>query len=162
MIVAGVMSGTSADGIDVAITRIYGRDTALRFDLLHHSHIPYSAPVRRFILSHMNAARASVADLARLNFVLGELYADAVRSAGPGVKLNLTSNATFHPGKLGRSVEQWATVLLPIEADVFASYTDLRKGPPPPPEQALRPPLNMPSLEPMDAEETPAPVRGTK
>jgi signal transduction histidine kinase len=54
------------------------------------------------------------------------------------------------------------TVLLPIEADIFASYTDLRKGPPPPPEVAMRPPLSMPSLEPMDAEETPAPVRGTK
>jgi two-component system sensor histidine kinase HydH len=52
------------------------------------------------------------------------------------------------------------TVLLPIEADVFASYTDLRKGPPPPPEQALRPPLNMPSLEPMD--ETPPPVTATQ
>ena len=52
------------------------------------------------------------------------------------------------------------TVLLPIEADVFASYTDLRKGPPPPPEQALHPPLNMPSLEPMD--ETPPPVTATK
>src|SRR5436190_14850330 len=81
MIVAGVMSGTSGDGIDVAITRIYGRDTSLRFDLLHHSHTPYSAAVRRFILSHMNASRASVADLARLNFFLGGLYADAVLSA---------------------------------------------------------------------------------
>jgi two-component system sensor histidine kinase HydH len=54
------------------------------------------------------------------------------------------------------------TVLLPIEADVFASYTDLRKGPPPPPRDALNPPVSMPSLEPMDAEETPSPVRGTK
>jgi hypothetical protein len=51
------------------------------------------------------------------------------------------------------------TVLLPIEADVFASYTDLRKGPPPPPEVALRPPLSMPSLEPVDGEETPGPLR---
>jgi two-component system sensor histidine kinase HydH len=51
------------------------------------------------------------------------------------------------------------TVLLPIEADVFASYTDLRKGPPPPPEQALRPPLKIPSLEPVD--ETPPPLTAT-
>lgn len=68
------------------------------------------------------------------------------------VRSQLGSGATF-------------TVLLPIEADVFASYTDLRKGPPPPPVGALAPPLSMPSLEPMDAEETPAPatpVRGTK
>jgi signal transduction histidine kinase len=51
------------------------------------------------------------------------------------------------------------TVLLPIEADVFASYTDLRKGPPPPPAAALQPPLSIPSLEPVD--ETPAPVAAT-
>jgi anhydro-N-acetylmuramic acid kinase len=81
MIVAGVMSGTSADGIDVAITRIFGRDLSLRFDLLHHFHIPYPKAVRDFILSQMNAPRASVAELARLNFLLGELYAEAVRRA---------------------------------------------------------------------------------
>jgi len=81
MIVAGVMSGTSADGIDVAIARIFGRDLSLRFDLLHHFHSPYPKPVRDLVLSQMNAPRASVGELARLNFLLGELYADAVRKA---------------------------------------------------------------------------------
>ena len=81
MIVAGVMSGTSADGIDVAIARIFGRDLSLRFDLLHHLHVPYPRIVRNFILSQMNAPRTSVAELSRLNFLLGELYADAVRNA---------------------------------------------------------------------------------
>src|SRR3954464_11135463 len=81
MIIAGVMSGTSADGIDVAIARIFGRDLSLRFDLLHHFHLPYSRPVRNFILAQMNSSSANVADLARLNFLLGELYADAVRKA---------------------------------------------------------------------------------
>ena len=77
MIVAGVMSGTSADGIDVALVRLRGRAFGTRLELLAHEHYRFPAAVRRTILSVMNA-RAAVADLARLNFLLGELYTDAV------------------------------------------------------------------------------------
>ncbi|MGH9668721.1 MAG: anhydro-N-acetylmuramic acid kinase [Terriglobales bacterium] len=79
MIVAGVMSGTSADGINVALLRIEGRGARLGFRVLGHRQYPYPAAVRRAVLAAMNARRARVADLARLNFLLGELYADAVR-----------------------------------------------------------------------------------
>ncbi len=89
MIVAGVMSGTSADGIDVAIVRIQGRGFRTRFELLHHSAFPFPQRVRRAVLAAMNARRASVADLARLNFLLGELYADAVRTAATRAKARL-------------------------------------------------------------------------
>ncbi len=89
MIVAGVMSGTSADGIDVALVRLGGRSASggrrgrgrprhIGLELLGHLAVPYPARVRRFVLDAMNATQASVADLARLNFLLGELYADAV------------------------------------------------------------------------------------
>jgi anhydro-N-acetylmuramic acid kinase len=92
MIVAGVMSGTSADGIDVALVRVEypvtsksgrkarGKESAgqTRVKFLGHANLPYPADVRRRILISMNSPRASVADLARLNFLLGELYADAV------------------------------------------------------------------------------------
>ena len=92
MIVAGVMSGTSADGINVALVRVTDRGNGNvrsqrqrlrgqeypRYTLLAHSEYPFPAPVRRAILQMMNAERASVADLARLNFLLGELYAEAV------------------------------------------------------------------------------------
>ncbi|MFZ0311713.1 MAG: anhydro-N-acetylmuramic acid kinase [Candidatus Korobacteraceae bacterium] len=81
MIVAGVMSGTSADGIDVALVRIQGRGFRSRLELLAHYQFPYPSEVRRAILAAMNSHSASVADLARLNFLLGDLYADAVRSA---------------------------------------------------------------------------------
>lgn len=74
LIVAGVMSGTSADGIDVALVRIRGR----RIRLLGNSSHPYPSNVRSVILTAMNATSISVADLARLNFLLGHLYADAV------------------------------------------------------------------------------------
>ncbi len=87
MIVAGVMSGTSADGINVAMTRIQGRGFRSRLELLAHYEFPYPAEVRKAVLSAMNAASASVADLSRLNFVLGDLYADAVRAAQRRSKL---------------------------------------------------------------------------
>lgn len=81
------MSGTSADGINVAMTRIQGRGFRSRLELLGHYEFPYPANVRQALLTAMNATSASVADLARLNFVLGELYADAVRAAQRRSKL---------------------------------------------------------------------------
>ena len=79
IIVAGVMSGTSADGINVALVRLTERGQECpRHTLLAHEEYPFPAPVRRAILGMMNAELARVADLARLNFLLGELYAEAV------------------------------------------------------------------------------------
>ena len=85
MIVAGVMSGTSADGINVALVRFSERSRKrnqaladLSFKLLGHAEFPYPRDIRNFVLQTMNAGRASVADLARLNFLLGELYAGAI------------------------------------------------------------------------------------
>ena len=78
------MSGTSADGIDVALLRINGarsRTVHANFELLGHAAHSYPKKVRAAVLAAMNATRASVADLARLNFLLGELYSDAVLSA---------------------------------------------------------------------------------
>jgi anhydro-N-acetylmuramic acid kinase len=76
--VAGIMSGTSADGINVALVRMNRRKS--RFQLLGHAEYSYPKKVRSAILAAMNASQASVADLARLNFLLGELYAESVLS----------------------------------------------------------------------------------
>ena len=81
MIVAGVMSGTSGDGIDVALVRIQGRGFRSRLELLANYQFPYPRNVRSAILAAMNARSVGVAELARLNFLLGELYADAVSTA---------------------------------------------------------------------------------
>jgi anhydro-N-acetylmuramic acid kinase len=81
VIVAGVMSGTSADGIDVAVVQVLGRGFHARFELLGHEHFAYPQAVRRTVLRAMNSQRAGVAELSRLNFLLGELYADAIGKA---------------------------------------------------------------------------------
>jgi anhydro-N-acetylmuramic acid kinase len=89
MIVAGVMSGTSADGIDVALVRILGRARSLRLRLQAHEHFDYPKPVRQAVLAAMNASSASVADLARLNVLLGELYAEAVARIAENQKASI-------------------------------------------------------------------------
>jgi anhydro-N-acetylmuramic acid kinase len=82
MIVAGIMSGTSADGIDVALVRIPSPGNGFpKLDLLAHEAIPYSAPLRKAVLAAMNAQTTSTAELARLNWRLGLAYAEAVRLA---------------------------------------------------------------------------------
>jgi anhydro-N-acetylmuramic acid kinase len=82
MIVAGIMSGTSADGIDVAFVRIDRSRgaTTPRLTLLAHRGFPYPAPLRRAVLAAMNAASTSTAELARLHWRLGLAYADAVKA----------------------------------------------------------------------------------
>jgi anhydro-N-acetylmuramic acid kinase len=82
MIVAGIMSGTSADGIDVAFVRIDRSRGATkpRLTLLAHRGFPYPAPLRRAVLAAMNAASTSTAELARLHWRLGLAYADAVKA----------------------------------------------------------------------------------
>jgi anhydro-N-acetylmuramic acid kinase len=80
VIVTGVISGTSADGINVALIRIFGQGFNTRFTLLAHAEYAYPAAVRKAVLAAMNAQAASVADLARLNVRLGELYAQAVKA----------------------------------------------------------------------------------
>jgi len=70
MIVAGVMSGTSADGVDVALCRISpARDKGgvPRVKLLGHVGFGYSKPVRAAVLAAMDAKAISVAALSRLN-----------------------------------------------------------------------------------------------
>jgi anhydro-N-acetylmuramic acid kinase len=77
-IVAGIMSGTSADGIDVAIVRIAVGKHWPRLTLMAHRGFAFPAALRRAVLAAMNAASTSTAELARLNWRLGIAYAEAV------------------------------------------------------------------------------------
>ncbi len=81
MLVAGVMSGTSGDGVDVALVEIRGRGWERRLKLVAFESWPYSARERAEILSAANAAAISVAELARLHVWLGERFAEAVECA---------------------------------------------------------------------------------
>jgi anhydro-N-acetylmuramic acid kinase len=91
MTVAGIMSGTSADGVDVALVRITPSSHTPKIRLLALHSLAYPAALRKAVLAAMNAPQTSTAELARLNWRLGIAYADAVRAAVKAhpVKLDL-------------------------------------------------------------------------
>ena len=88
-IVAGIMSGTSADGVDVAICRIADNGKRPRLELLAHEGFRYPAALRTAVLAAMNAENTSTAELARLNWRLALEYAEAVRKTQAKHKLRL-------------------------------------------------------------------------
>ena len=77
MRVAGIMSGTSLDGIDVAIIDINGSGFKAKVNVLASHSVPYPRKVREALLAVSNTS-AHTGEISRLNFLLGELYAEAV------------------------------------------------------------------------------------
>ena len=73
MRVAGLISGTSVDGIDVAIVDINDRSLSV----VAHDTVPYPPDVREAILTVSNA-KTHTGQIARLNFLVGELFAQAL------------------------------------------------------------------------------------
>jgi len=122
--VAGLISGTSVDGIDVAVV-----DIDDRIQVLATATVPYPPEVRAAILSVSNAATHTAA-IARLNFLLGELFAEAVGRAGvPLHTIQLIGShgqTIFHEGEpvefCGRSI---ASTLQIAEAAVIAERTGI-------------------------------------
>ncbi len=121
MRVAGLISGTSADGIDVAVVDI---DEG-RIHVVASKTVPYPPGVRDAILSVSDPASIS-----RLNFLLGELFAEALQHTGvPLATIQLIGShgqTIFHEGEpvdyLGRKI---ASTLQIGEAAVIAARTGI-------------------------------------
>src|SRR4029077_7552608 len=80
-LVLGLMSGTSADAIDVALARISGAPPHLNAKLLNHTSINFPPQLRKEILRVAEQQPIPVGDLSQLNFRLGETFAEAALTA---------------------------------------------------------------------------------
>ena len=81
MLVLGLMSGTSADGIDVALARISGAPPHLRAKLLGHTPSKFPSALRKEILRVAEQCPITAGELSQLNFRLGEVFAEAALAA---------------------------------------------------------------------------------
>jgi len=114
------MSGTSADGIDVAVVDVRGGRLKQRVSLIRRGTVPYPATVRKQILAVSNGV-AHVGDVSRLHTLLGELYAKAVRRVAGRQSLDLIGchgQTVFHDGD-GRH----PTTLQLGDGSVIAAHT---------------------------------------
>lgn len=81
MLVLGIMSGTSADGVDVALARIGGAPPRLRTRLVAHTNVAFPGPLRREILRVAEGGEITAGELSLLHARLGECYAEAALTA---------------------------------------------------------------------------------
>jgi anhydro-N-acetylmuramic acid kinase len=135
MLVLGLMSGTSADGIDVALARISGAPPNLSARLEGFYAVPYPRAVREEILRIANLGAASSAQISQLNFALGELFARAALSACRKFRvaprkialIGSHGQTIFHQGKPSKfpGIGNIASTMQIGEAAVIAARTGI-------------------------------------
>lgn len=87
MLLIGLMSGTSADGIDAALVEIEGEGRSTHVTLGHFVSVPYERAMRDAILELCDPQTGTVPDLCALNFSLGERFAEAALCLLEGAKV---------------------------------------------------------------------------
>jgi anhydro-N-acetylmuramic acid kinase len=87
--VAGLMSGTSADGVDVAIVDIKDNDNAV--NLIAFDTFPYPAALRTAVFKLFQPTTARLDDICHFNFVLGEVFANSITKLCKKEKIALNS-----------------------------------------------------------------------
>lgn len=116
------MSGTSLDGIDVAVADIRARG---KFTIVATLHRPYPAKVRKAILEVSNAVTHTAA-ISRLNFALGELYAEAVLATKvEGIELiGCHGQTIYHEGTNTLQLGEAAVIAERTGIDVVSNFRE--------------------------------------
>jgi anhydro-N-acetylmuramic acid kinase len=133
MLVMGMMSGTSADGIDAALVRISGAPPSLSAKFEGHFHARFPARVRQAVLRLANGGATSTAEISQLNFLLGEEFARVALEACqrwrlPLAKLELIGShgqTIYHQGAASRflGARRVASTLQIGEPGIIAART---------------------------------------
>ncbi|MCB8943034.1 MAG: anhydro-N-acetylmuramic acid kinase [Ardenticatenaceae bacterium] len=126
MVVVGLMSGTSADGTDVAVVEIEGAPPGLQWRLLHAETVAHPMGVRTAVLRAINPQTSTVDVLCALNVQLAEQFAAAALTgiAGAGLQPRDVHLIGSHGQTVWHAPELGATLQLG-EAAVIAERTGI-------------------------------------
>ncbi len=125
MLVIGLSSGTSVDGIDAALTDISGGGSRARIQLIAYRTVAYPRGVRERVLALQAPSGRPIEELSRLNAYLGELFADAARRIALAARVPLGRVALI--GSHGQTV---AHQPVPVREGRFRVASTLQIGEP--------------------------------
>lgn len=126
MIVVGLMSGTSADGIDAAVVKILGVPPSLQWQVLAHSHLPYMNEQRQLIFDSFDPVHSNAEQICRANVAVGEWFAEAALQAiaAAGLQPQEVQLIGSHGQTIWHAPEAHATLQIG-EAAVIAERTGI-------------------------------------
>jgi anhydro-N-acetylmuramic acid kinase len=130
MYVVGLISGTSADGIDAALCSITGAPPALQVEVVHSRVHPFPAGMQARIHAAGSAENSRVDELAELHFQLGELFAEAALEVikGAGMQPEAVDLIGSHGQNFWHNVTlqgQVTATLQLTEASIIAERTGI-------------------------------------
>jgi anhydro-N-acetylmuramic acid kinase len=88
--VIGIMSGTSLDGVDVALVEIEGNSTFTKIDLVGFLEYPFPKGLKNMLLKNSVKESSNVEDLSQLNFLIPNVYFDAINALCENLNFPLT------------------------------------------------------------------------
>lgn len=90
-LVAGIMSGTSVDGVDIVLLKITGSGTETNINQIGFIEYPFPEGMRELILRNSVKESSSVEDICRLNFIIAKVYASGLKCLCEELKIPISS-----------------------------------------------------------------------
>ena len=123
MLCLGLMSGTSADGVDAVLARFAGPPSRPRWRLLRHCQTPYPGELRRRLIAASQASPLPAADWLELTEAVTEQQAAAAEAVDPDREATLVGchgQTVWHrpPNQTSRGAS-WQLLQAPLLAQLL-------------------------------------------
>ena len=123
MLCLGLMSGTSADGVDAVLARFSGAVQQPRWQLLSHQHTPYPKALRTELIAAGQGTPLTAADWLELSEAITEVQATAANAADPerrAVLVGCHGQTLWHrPPTPTRRGASWQELQAPLLAQLL-------------------------------------------
>ena len=132
--ILGLMSGTSLDGLDIAVCKIEGSGTHTKLNVTHYTTVPYTEDFKAAIRKIFSVKAVDLEAVTLLNAHIARVHASLVLSALDSWKLSVTSidaiashgQTIYHAPKFLHPTSNYGNATLQIgDGDILSTATGI-------------------------------------